>query len=410
MKGYIKYSLYCVGFVLIGIACFCTYYTYAPFYFPQPTGNYAVGMRQYHWTDTSRLETRAQDPTHPHRELMIKAWYPIERQLGSSTAPYAQALMDFDRQNNKTLREKINLLLSGFWRPIYAYYLLNGTVAYNDKPFPVIIFSHGFGVPDDFYTVYCTQLASHGYVVFSINHTYDCVFVDFPDGQRLMQIPSPEITSILEETKWLDSHIETWVADVRFVLDQIVKESQSLQSIFYSKLDLDHIGMFGHSLGGSTAIQCCRRDERLCAGCSLDGYLRGPDFAKNFNKPFVFIRAMGGINDQIKSIPIVFKPAEQEEAKKYLAERVLSGLDKFAKMGGNEMYIIDLKNAYHDTFTDLAILKHAGPFSQKFNYFGTGQVNGFEITAIINSYLVAFFDTYLKGTHTDKLDPYRMRK
>ena len=98
-----------------------------------------------------------------------------------------------------------------------------------------------------------------------------------------------------EETKWLDTHIETWVSDVQFVLNQITKNHKIHQSQFYSKLDLDHIGMFGHSLGGSTAIQCCRRDERLRAGCSLDGYLRGPEFAKTFKKPFMFMRAMAGI-------------------------------------------------------------------------------------------------------------------
>jgi hypothetical protein len=74
------------------------------------------------------------------------------------------------------------------------------------------------------------------------------------------------------------------------------------------------------------------------------------------------------------------------------------------------MYIIDLENAYHDTFTDLAILKHAGPCPQKFDYFGIGKVNGFEITQLINNYLVDFFNMYLKDIHTNNLDQFRIIK
>ena len=409
MVFYIKSLLYIFGSIVLGIGGLATYFVYSPFYLPKPTGNFTVGICAYHWIDTSRLETRTSDQAHPYRELMVKAWYPAEVSA-LQASPYATALLDFDRKSNKTLHQKIDLLLSGFERPIYAYYALLAPIARVDQLFPIIIFSHGFGVPDDLYTTHCAELASHGYVVFSINHTYDCVFVDFPDGRRLLQIPSPAIESILEETKWLDTHIETWISDVQFVLNQITKESQNNQSQFYSKLDLDHIGMFGHSLGGSTAIQCCRRDERLRAGCSLDGYLRGPDFAKSFKKPFMFMRAMAGINDQIKSIPAVFKPQEQEEAKKYLAERVLSGLDEFAKSMGNDVCIINLEHAYHDTFTDLTILKYASPYPRKFNYFGTGEYNGYSMTCTINSYLVAFFDKYLKAIPSETLDPFRMVK
>jgi hypothetical protein len=126
-----------------------------------------------------------------------------------------------------------------------------------------------------------------------------------------MQLPSLKMKSILEETQWLDTHIKTWILDVQFVLNQLFKEAQDKHSLLYSKLALDHIGMIGHSLGGSTTIQCCRQIEQLTAGCSLDGYLRGPDFTQSFTKPFLFMRAMAGINDMTKSIPTVFKPEEQ---------------------------------------------------------------------------------------------------
>ena len=72
-------------------------------------------MREYHWIDTSRLETRASDPTHPHRELMVKAWYPTEMPAtGTQASPYAAALLDFDRKSNKTITSKNQFTLKWF--------------------------------------------------------------------------------------------------------------------------------------------------------------------------------------------------------------------------------------------------------------------------------------------------------
>ncbi len=61
-----------------------------PFYFPKPTGPYAVGTKEYHWIDTSRKEIYSDDPAHPYRELMIKIWFPAQGNLPEKpTTPYA---------------------------------------------------------------------------------------------------------------------------------------------------------------------------------------------------------------------------------------------------------------------------------------------------------------------------------
>ena len=173
------------------------------------------------------------------------------------------------------------------------------------------------GLPDVEYTAYCTELASHGYVVFSINHTYDCVFVDFPDGRRLLQILWPENMTIVELESFHDAHIETWITDVRYVLDQVAYEGQKSSGQFYSRLDLEHIGVFGHSFGGETAVQCCRRDERCKAGSSLDSILEGNDFAKAFSKPFMFMRERVSWEEFINSVDKTLNTEEHAKTIKY---------------------------------------------------------------------------------------------
>ena len=54
---------------------------------PAPTGPYAVGRREYYWTDQSRYDTLA-----PHagmkRELVVWAWYPALPEPGAVIASY----------------------------------------------------------------------------------------------------------------------------------------------------------------------------------------------------------------------------------------------------------------------------------------------------------------------------------
>ena len=87
---------------------------------PEVTGEYAVETPEYTWVDESRTETYTD--TGEKRKLTVKIWYPVEQPEHSC---------------------------------------------------PLVVFSHGaFGVIDSNHST-CTELASHGYVVASIGHTYD---------------------------------------------------------------------------------------------------------------------------------------------------------------------------------------------------------------------------------------------
>jgi dienelactone hydrolase len=401
MNRYVKYILYAVSTLVLVLVGLCAYLLYVPFYFPKPTGAYAVGMRQYHWIDTSRKEERSSDPAHPYRELMVKAWYPAQKtEIGDVVTPYAPAMVDLERTHAKKIGKKITLLLKGKYRPVYVLYKPEALIAQSEKPFPVIIFSPGNVVPDDLYSAYCTELASNGYVVFSINHPYDCHFVDFPGGRRVwMRTDDYDKLPQTGKEAFLESDTETWVADTLHVLNHVEREARDTASIFYNKLDLEHMGIFGHSFGGTAAVQCCRRDNRLIAGCLIDSGLSGADFAKPFTKPFMFIRAK---ESMLKTI------AKKDPAwKKWFHERVFLEVDKLISNMGHGAYDINFAQAEHMTFSDLAILKHVSICPWMFNYFGTGPVDGFEMTDMVNKFLVSFFDKYLKGVPTEVLEPYR---
>jgi predicted dienelactone hydrolase len=75
------------------------------------------------------------------------------------------------------------------------------------------------------------------------------------------------------------------VQDVQFMLDELTRWNAS-DSLFAGRLDLDRMGIFGHSYGGSVAAETCRQEPRCKAGASLDGGSRQPPFLP-FEKPFL---------------------------------------------------------------------------------------------------------------------------
>lgn len=416
MNSFLKYFLYFLSTILILTAGLIVYLLWfqPPFYFPKPTGQYAVGSKEYHWVDAKRKEIYSDDPKHPYRELMVKIWYPANGTLPEKpTTPYAPQLVNFLKKNYPLL------WLFGLTRPIYTYAqsspaAIPGTVQ-SDPPmlqniskFPVIVFCHGRGaVTHDCYTAHCENLASHGYVVVAINHTYCSLMTQFPNGRLINGKKAIEQRSTgknFTQIKELDDlELETWICDVQFVLDQLGKIEKDRESSFYQRLDLQNIGIFGHSVGGATAVQICRRDARVKAGVNLDGGLFGSDREKPFGKPFMFMLNDKIVNGASKPLPQDirkdFKISTPDEEKLFQS-MVFFSVIKLAQSLGKNAYIIVIKNSNHLDFSDIALLKH----SSRFLRLLTGSINGFRATEIVNDYLVNFFDKYLKNKPSELLD------
>jgi predicted dienelactone hydrolase len=119
----------------------------------------------------------------------------------------------------------------------------NAPPARDGAPYPLIIFSHGYGGYAA-QSIYLTEhLASHGFAVLAINH----------NGSTLGDTDSETGLTL------------GWYLRPRDVLSQIAWAealNADPQSDLYSLFDLDQIGVSGHSYGGYTAL--------AAAGAQLD--------------------------------------------------------------------------------------------------------------------------------------------
>ena len=411
MSQFLKYLFSFISSVVVSSAGFIVYLIWfqSPFYFPKPTGQYSVGTKTYHWIDTKRKELHDNNPAHPFRELMVKIWYPSTLKLrrtgpaqGKSaekpTTPYAPYFVDYFKKN------KPLIWLALLSRPMYCYAKPDATLTTDIPQLPIIIFSPGFRSIYDGNTSSCEELASQGYIVVGISHPYNNSVIQFPDGRV-----------ILNKTYNPDDSAEIWLADVQFVLNQLEQLAHNEKSIFYQRLDLNHIGMFGHSMGGSTAIKSSLFDSRIKAAVNLDGALFGSKITKKIDKPCMVMLAEIGVNFNER-------PLTQQEWKKHgihsLEEEIaakadyLPALKQLAQSAQHDFYTRVIKDAGHFDFCDLTLLKSASPIvkiiatldSSILSILKLGSIDGFRATEIVNAYLVTFFNKYLKGRPSAILD------
>jgi dienelactone hydrolase len=326
---------------------------------PVPTGEYQVGTITYHWIDEKREELWTTEPD-DHRQLMVQIWYPADKQSRGTKAPYI-----FDL-------EKIRPSIEKYWENMPAVHtqaMLNIPISRSEGKYPVLVFSHGMNSGRFLYTSILQELASHGYVVASIDHTYWGPGVAFPDGKIVGfedgmiardKLDSNEIDRMMLEG------IRVMSADQEFVAEKLRMLDLTSQ-IFKNKLDLAKTGAIGHSMGGMAATASCLQYTAFKTCVSLDGVNYFLNKMPNpSSKPFLLL-----LNSEWgKNTPPKIK-------KSYLE-------------AWENPAIALINGTKHSSYSDIPLIE---PFEKK-----DGLLEPRRAFRIISSYTVSFFDIYLKRT------------
>jgi dienelactone hydrolase len=323
-----------------------------PQYSPiKTTGEYSVGTKSYTITDESRQEyfTEADDK----RKVTIQYWYPVDKEASGDTAAKSK--------------------------------------------FPLVIFSHGaFGYRMSNYSTY-QELASNGYIVCSIDHTYHAFMTKQEDGSTIIA-NMDFINSAMAATNGDISAEETYklqkdwmklrTGDMAFVLDYIRKTAVSNNAdALYKSMDLDHIGLMGHSLGGATAARIGRTDKDIDAVAVIDGTMLGE------------ITGFENGKDVVSNVPYpkpIMNFYNEEHYKDALADKE-NYPNMVAAKNALDSYQVVIKGSGHMNFTDLAIIS---PFLSKM-LGGLGPVDSRYALEKLNEDLLRFFDHYLKSSKVE---------
>ncbi|HKN56873.1 MAG TPA: hypothetical protein VJX66_30575 [Amycolatopsis sp.] len=254
---------------------------YAPmkarFTLPSPTGVLPIGVTQVHLRQRGRADPWVPSVT---RELMISLWYPARRSGDARRAPYLQSqLADYYVDSPPAGLPTGHIDWSAT--------ATNATPLAEALPraggYPVVLYSPGGGNSRALGTVLAEELASHGFVVVTVDHTHETA-VAFPGGRlEVSAIPAnpPDINAAKQ--LFMDSR----EADILFVLDQLnmIADGENpdadgtpLPAGLTGALNPAAMGMYGHSAGGVTAARAVRDDDRLLAGINMEGFF---EFGEN---------------------------------------------------------------------------------------------------------------------------------
>jgi dienelactone hydrolase len=333
---------------------------------PEPTGNERIGTVSLHLVDRSRADPWV--PTEPVREIMVQIWYPAKEVRSYPRAPWVSPAM----------AARINPPPSAVILP-----LTHGHVGapVDGGQHPVVLYSPGFGVERTASTALVEELASHGYVVVTIDHTHDAPLVEFPGGRiKTQALPAPTDDPATDEERIITKALQVRVADTRFTLDQLAAinrgsnpdaERRTLPRGLKGAMDLSRVAMFGHSLGGATAAETMYEDPRVKAGLNMDGSVWGPVVAGGLDRPFLLMSSQGhGTDDE-------------------------TWTSLWAHLRGPRHWL-QLDGSGHMSFTDYQVLlPQAGvPPEAMVPAFGT--IDGKRAIAVQRAYVLAFFDRYLR--------------
>lgn len=367
--------------------------------FPPLSGKLGVG--------TTRYEVTAgfDDPygaSPAPRRVPVQAWYPADTH-GGTPLPNPE----------DEIREAFGEL--GIPKFLVGEVTSNSVLDAPPRPgrYPVLVFNHGYTSYQAQSTSLMEELASHGYVVLSVGHPYESLLVRYTDGSVIkMRKDLPAIKTVVEGLKHLEEQVkeaeplvvnaraarsapelrdamhalmkypsyaalvpvmELWVRDTRAVIDALGQlDEGALAPRLKGLVDAEHVGVFGHSMGGMVSGALAITDPRVKAAMSFDGAQLVP---------------AGDTPYQLRA-PTCFLYADTTKA-----GDAVSTVD-----GMNDGLVVDgppgscgaeVRNSTHLDFSDAA---NWALFSR-----AVGKIDRTEMQQLLRAMTVGFFDHHLKG-------------
>jgi predicted dienelactone hydrolase len=355
---------------------------------PAPGGPHAVGSTSFSLVDESRDSSLFGAPGEK-RELYVQVWYP------------GFIAKDQPEPRRKTLWEELHrgdldrfTVFTRYLRGVDTHSYENIPLSPAEAPYPAIVFSHAIVSFAEQSTLLMEHLASHGYVVFAISHTYMSMRVVASDGRavypaldlvneasapfnamnaeftrRIAQARSADERRSLQLERYasageLNELMAIWVEDLRFVLDAVEASPDRYPKLreFAGRIDAERMGLLGMSFGGGAVTEVCKVDARCRAGLNIDGGTFGERQAQALQVPFLALIREG-----------------QDH------------LDYLLPMSESDYYEVSIEGASHLDFTDDAVVL---PILKWLRV--TGSIDGARAIEITNAVTLRFFDAYLR--------------
>jgi len=316
---------------------------------PVPTGASSVGTRVVQLVDSSRREPYVTNGR--MRELLVRFWYPASLAEGCKPAEYTSpGVWSYFSE------------LIGVQLPVVTTNsCMDAPVA--EGQHPIVVFTHGYTGTFTDYTFLFEDLASRGYVVASVDHTYEATAVEFPDGRLVESIPGSHFVNTSgNDANELAFAVSVRLDDLKFVINELRRMNGTATGSFAGRLKTSRIALAGHSLGGVTALFGAQADPCVKAAIMLDGV--APETPAKSITAAVLLLTAGH-------------------------EEWSDGEQRLWNTLSGQRFALNIRGAEHLTPTDLVWLAKGA--------IKTGTMGQDKTIAAIRDYIAAFLDISLRG-------------
>jgi dienelactone hydrolase len=352
---------------------------------PTPTGRFVVGRRTYTWVNGAETDELVPSPG-AKREVVVWIWYPSAAATSAAPAEYLPTPW------RAALEQHSGALMSQFLTRDLALVRTHSTsdpeVSPEQRSYPVVIMRAGGGALTTDFTTLAEDLASHGYFVVGFDAPYRTFVVVLPDGRVVSRPPTndPENLSADEANRLINRLLPMWTSDTKFVVSQLERLNAADPSgKFTGRLDMQRLGMFGHSFGGAQALQFCHDDPRCKAGIDIDGAPYGSVVQGGLKQPVLFL-----LSDHSREMT---DPASKQ---------ILANFHSLYSHLPSGQFFVTIRGANHFSFSDQMLVKSHYVIGL-LHLLGVSGLEGRRGLAITADYVHTFFDVYLKDAPADLL-------
>ena len=312
---------------------------------PDRTGPHAVG--------TAKLKVHANG--RGGRAIVVQLWYPVEEAQASL---HARGLNWLTR------------LLHPTWAPAHH----RAPLANSETAFPFIAYvpdAHGHH-DDNTFTL--ANLASHGFILAAIDDPYRQGRIDFT--AHAPRASNGVASAVAAHDASL---VARGIKTVSALLDGLqMLEPDGPGGLWAGRINLKQVGILGYAMGGTVAADTALADPRFNAAANLAGGLGGK---ARLNVPYLLMLSDSSrAAPQATSLPAGNAPTRPGEYRYAQDQAALP-----------ESHVIEVAGTKSEHFSDKLIFPSW--ISRRHDHLPGCK----RIRAIIDSYTVAFFTTYLRA-------------
>jgi predicted dienelactone hydrolase len=354
---------------------------------PAPTGHYEVGRVSFDCVDRKRAEIYSSDPQ-DRRQLVVWAWYPAAPGAGAERAAYLP-------EPWAPTGQFLGLDTAG----LRSHAVADAPVAGDQPTYPVLVLSPS-GFPPLLLAAIGEELASHGYVVLGVNHTYETGVTALADGRTIPVNPDaqagalgPQSGPYEERFRQRAAVCDYKAADLASVAEQLGGPDGAPRPLA-GRVDLTRMGAFGHSFGGNAALEWCRHDRHCLAAVNLDGALWTDVGRVGLNRPV--LQVLAEHPEFAHSGAEAVAAGIATDAAGYDAEKAIT-FDgwRTVHQKGRPSYTVQVQGATHLSFMDVPFLPLKGDSPARAMLAAT-RIAPQRMWRITCDLLLSFFATHLR--------------